>query len=249
MRYGFDSKPDGQEHWVAWRPIPPPDFPKTMDPSHLRKPALTFQIAVLSMAFLPWMAWAQPAPVATAAPAAMATAPAGRWDPVQLDKNSGTRHLTYSGTLSLLGKPVPVQLRFFCNPLVSKNENGALGFDFTVNEVAKLAPFRFADFEGPDARPGERLRLTLTRAGKPPLSLRQIPSGSFTGDNQFAFSVSDLSRDARSPSRLLLQALADGGELLEIVVTDTRKADLRLELAVPVAGRQADFKAMLVNLK
>lgn len=94
------------------------------------------------------------------------------------------------------------------------------------------------------------MELIVRRSGKEPLSLKVVPSGSTPKVGSFRFGVADLSKEPKSPSRTLLRALeAADAQSLQIIITDTRKPTVKLDVTVPVAGRQADFKTLLTGLK
>jgi hypothetical protein len=176
-----------------------------------------------------------------------AQAQADRWES-SLSKSA--RQLTYSSTVALLGRPTTIRIGFFCDPTQTRTEHGALGFDLYVSNASALAPFAFDDFEGPDApalkKPG--LRVVVTRPGKPPLSFSVAPSGWYPGDGSFAFGVSAVSNLAGSQPRKLLTTLAEGAERLQITIADLRDPHLVLAVAVPVAGKQTQFSALLAGL-
>ena len=151
--------------------------------------------------------------------------------------------------MPLLGKPTAVTVAFFCNPKRSANDNGTLGFDLYLMKVAALAPFHFADFDGPDATvTGTLLSVTVTRAGAAPLAISLTPNGWTPHESNFAFGVADVSHVA-SEEKTILQALAAGADSFRIVITDPRDAKLKLDLTVPVAGKQAEFQALLKGVK
>ena len=171
-----------------------------------------------------------------------------KWESTRSD--NGTRYLTYTSTATLLGKTVPVSVGFYCDPAPSKNDiHGVIGFDVYVGAVAKLKPFNFDDFEGPDARTGKLMSVTIHRKGKPALSYKLAPNGATPSEGNFVFGIADESRRANSDSKTILKALADNGESMQISITDPRNAKLKLEISVPVADRQTEFKALLVGLK
>lgn len=154
----------------------------------------------------------------------------------------------------LLGKPTRISLVFMCDLVSTGQVHGTLGFDLEVDGVAGLAAFSFDDFEGPDASAGaagrKPMELIVRRAGKEPLTLKVVPSGSTPQVGSFRFGVADLSKAPKSPSRTLLRALeAADAQSLQIIITDTRKPTVKLDVTVPVAGRQADFKTLLTGLK
>ena len=163
---------------------------------------------------------------------------------------NGTRYLTYSATATIMGMATPISVRFFCDPAPSKNDvHGTVGFDFYLSGVARLKPFNFSDFEGPDARTGKLMLVTVNRKGKPPLTYSLAPSGGTPHESNFVFGIADESRVVKSDAKSILKALSDDGESMEITITDSRNRKLKIELTVPVADKQAEFKALLAGLK
>jgi len=179
---------------------------------------------------------------------ALAADSTGKWE---ASRSGSGRFLTYSGVASVLGKATPVTVKFFCDTTYTANEKGALGFDLTLGHVAALAPFDFDDFEGPDAPAvaKELLVLTITRKGKAPLSFKQAPSGSYPEEGSFTFEGSDVTHKAVSTPKSILRALGDDADELRFTITDYRNAKMKIELTIPVAGKQADFKALLAGVK
>lgn len=167
----------------------------------------------------------------------------GKWTSASQD----TRHtLTYSGSAQLLGKSTPVSVEFQCDPKSGNQVFGTVGFDLTIRNATALKGFPFGDFEGPDAKVAALVLDTISRTGKPELSFKTQASGSFSSESAFCFSVAELSKKKTSVPKSILQALAEpGAERLLITVADPRNAKLRLEISVPVAGRQAEFQALL----
>jgi hypothetical protein len=86
------------------------------------------------------------------------------------------------------------------------------------------------------------------RAGRAPASFTFAQTGSYPRADSFTFSVSALSHAAGSRQKALLTALGEGGDTLRLTITDFRSAALKLDLSIPVAGKQADFKALLAGL-
>ena len=163
---------------------------------------------------------------------------------------NGAQSLEYATTVTFKGKATPDAVKFYCSPKSDKTSRGALGLDISVTSAKTLAPFNFDDFEGPDAAAnGKKLvKATIVRAGKPQV-FTFSQSGSYATAETFAFGVANDSRLARSPARSLLEALGEPADSLHIVITNPRKAKQQLELSVPLSGRQAQFKALLVGLR
>ncbi len=172
-----------------------------------------------------------------------------QWEASRLD--NGMRYLTYRATAPLLGKPTPVKVNFFCYPFSTKTEKGTLGFEIHVSDIAALKPFRFEDFEGPDAASNGKklLRISVARPGKPAFVVDSLVSGSSPDAKAFTFSIAQESQLAKSTERTVLQALADDADSVQMTITDTRNAKLKLEFTVPVVGKHGDFKTLLAGLK
>lgn len=179
---------------------------------------------------------------------ARAESPEPKWE-VEMTEN-GARHLNYIATVSLLGKQIPIGLTFRCDLTETEFEHGTLGFDLYIKNVEPLESFHFEDFEGPDAAASGRklLHVAVLRKGSPPLNFDFAPSGSIPSERNFYFGIADVTT-ARSPEKELLQALANGAETLELSITDSRDPKVKLEVTVPVYGKEKDFKAMLEGLK
>lgn len=168
----------------------------------------------------------------------------------KVNQHENTRFLGFSTSAPLLSKTTKVEVVFYADPTPSKNDvHSTLGFDFFIEGTGTLTAFNFEAFEGPDARPGRAMQVTITRKGKPPLILKLVPSGSSPSETNFVFGVADVSRAATSDAKTILKALADDAETMHIAVTDTRKAAVKIELTIPVAEKQAEFKALLTGLK
>lgn len=164
---------------------------------------------------------------------------------------NGTRYLTYSTQATVLGKQVPQTVTFFCNPVHTRTEKGALGIEVQFNQVATLKSFPFDAFEGPDALAhGKKLlRLTLTRPDKPNTRVNMDVNGWTPGDNQFSFGIAAQSQAPNSTERAVLQALATDAETLQVTISHPRNPTIKLEIQVPVAAQRGEFKALLAGLK
>lgn len=187
---------------------------------------------------------------ALAGPAA-AQAP-GKWSTDKLGDTGRT--LAYEATVPLLGKPIKINLVFMCDPVSKGEVNGTVGFDLYLHKVAALKPFAFDDFEGPDAVAGDKgrkpMELIVKRKDKAPLTLKVVPSGFTPHMTNYGFGLAAMSKEPKSDAKTLLRALESAdAESLQIIITDTRNPKLKLDLTVPVAGRQADFKTLLTGLK
>ncbi len=165
-------------------------------------------------------------------------------------REQNTRILSLVTTATFGGKSTPVSLRFYSDPSPSKGGvHSTLGVDIEFTEINKLRPFDFEAFEGPDANPGEKMLLTITRSGKPASTFKLVPSGSSSAEGAFVFGFADKSRDAKSRSKTILTALGDNAESLKISITDARDAKLKLEIIIALADKQAEFAALLSGLK
>jgi len=172
---------------------------------------------------------------------------AGTWESAN---RTGQRRLTYSSSATLLGQAAPVTVLFQCDPLSTKDIHGTLGFDITIGNVSKLKAFPFVDFEGPDATVAPVVEATVTGKGKSARTFRTQAGGWYPDASSYCFGVSELSGTSRSVPKSILQALGEEGiDSLRITLSDPRNAKLKLEILIPVAGRQKDFKALLAGLK
>ena len=172
---------------------------------------------------------------------------AGTWESVN---RNGQRRLTYSSSATLLGQATPFTVLFQCDPLSTKDVHGTLGFDITLRNVSKLKSFPFADFEGPDATVAPAVEAAVTGKGKSIRTFRTQAGGWYSDESSYCFGVSELSETSRSIPKSILQALGEGGaESLRLTISDPRNAKLKLEILIPVAGKQKDFKALLAGLK
>lgn len=175
------------------------------------------------------------------------TETAGTWESAN---RNGQRRLTHAATATLLGQATPFTVLFQCDPLSSKDVHGTLGFDLTLRNVSKLKAFPFADFEGPDATATPVVEATVTGKGKSSRTFRTHAAGWYSDASSYCFGVSELSETPRSVPKSILQALGeDGTENLRLTVSDPRNAKLRLEILIPVAGKQKDFRALLAGVK
>lgn len=165
-------------------------------------------------------------------------------------REQNTRILQVSTSATLNGKSTPVSVRFFCDPWPSKGDaHSTLGVDIEFAEINKLKPFNFEAFEGPDANPGEKMLLAISRKGKPASTFKLVPNGATPNEGFFMFSFADKSRDAKSQSKIILAALGDSAESLKITITDVRDAKLKLDINIPLAEKQTEFAALLSDLK
>lgn len=176
--------------------------------------------------------------------------PAGTTEKWETSSQADRHSLTYSSTAGLSGISTPFSVEFQCDPKSTREIHGTLGFDLTIRNTSKLTVFPFDDFEGPDAAAAPVVKATVARSGKAPLTFVTTASGSIPSNNQFCFGVSEPSRKSRSTPKSILQALAAADtESVQITVADPRNPALKLEVQIPVAGRQADFQRLLSGLK
>jgi len=181
---------------------------------------------------------------------ALVPAFAGAADP-WTSSTKHTRHsLTYAAKTSLLGTETPVTVTFGCDPKSDKESSGTLGFDITIKNTGKLKAFPFDDFEGPDATVAPNIRVVVNVANKPAQTFRTTASGSYSDENAFCFSTTEVSKKSRSVPRSILQTLADNAaETVQITITDPRQPKTPLEFTIPVAGKQIAFQNLLAGLK
>jgi len=179
---------------------------------------------------------------------ALTLAAPGTWTREHQEKS---RSLTYTGTATLLGKKTPVKVRFYCNPERTRDSTGVIGYQLEVASPASLKPFDFDDFEGPDAPSHARklLQASVLRGGKSVHSMRESPSGWYAVHDAFAFEVSDVFDEPGSSAKKTLRALTQDADTFRITITDYRKAELKLEVTVPVTGKRGEFKWLLAELK
>jgi len=174
---------------------------------------------------------------------------AGTWS---TEVQGSQRWLYYKTTAKLLGKATPVEVAFFCDPLPNQFAESSLGIQWVIKATASLKPFNFSVFETPPPAlaNNQLLDVVVTRKGKPALEFKAKASGVEPSKGFFIFDLTAPSKLAVSMPRTILQALAEGGaEGLTLRVTDHRDAKLKLEVSVPVAGKQADFRTLLTGLK
>ena len=171
--------------------------------------------------------------------------------PGSVMRTSSTQFLEFATVVALDGKVTNGMVKFFCNPHTDKTSRGTLGFEIQVQSAKKLAPFRFDDFEGPDAATNGKKLVTasLLRAGKPPQVFTFMQSGWYATGETFAFGVADESQLRRSPARNLLEALLEPAERLQIVIADPRNPKLQLSVSLPLTGQQGQFKVLLAGLQ
>lgn len=93
------------------------------------------------------------------------------------------------------------------------------------------------------------MRVSITRAGKPPYTLDLMPNGSTPAEGSIVFGTSEVSNLVKGTQRSILQMLAEGAARFEVVITDPTNPELKLELSVPVTDKQAEFKTLLSGLK
>ena len=172
---------------------------------------------------------------------------AGKWtSSVERSRHS----LTYSSTATLLGQETPITLTFGCDPTWDKDSSGTLGFDLSIKNPSAIEAFPFDSFEGPDAVAAPEVRVTITRPGEAPLTFKTSASGSYSEADVFTFNISEVSKESSSVPRSILEALAKNDvESLKVTIADPANPKLTLDLTLFVAGRQAEFKALLTGLK
>ena len=164
--------------------------------------------------------------------------------------DTGTRYLDYVATVPILGHQIPIGLSFRCDLTETKDIHGTVGFDLYIRNTKPLKAFHFEDFEGPDAVTFDRklMKVTVLRTQKPSVDFEFSPSGGVPSDGYFFFGISDVST-AKSKEKELLKNLASGADKARITITDSRDSAVKIELEVPLSGRESDFKALLKGLK
>jgi hypothetical protein len=165
--------------------------------------------------------------------------------------DTSLRTLTYEATVTLLGKQAPITVTFTCDVTNTKSAKGFLSVDVNFLKAPALRPFNFDNFEGPDATTNGKKPMTVTVAstGKAPLTRRVDVSGSTPDVDQFVISFGTDSNIKNSFERQVVRALADGAETIQITITDPRDARLKLDITIPVADKQAEFKALITDLR
>jgi hypothetical protein len=81
------------------------------------------------------------------------------------------------------------------------------------------------------------------------LTFKVAPSGSYAEEGSFTLEGSDITHKAVSTPKSIIRAPGDDAEELRFTITDYRDAKVKLELTIPVAGKQADFKALPAGVK
>lgn len=165
-------------------------------------------------------------------------------------QENGIRYVRYSATAPLAA-PTPFRVSFHSDTTETPELHGVIGFELSLKGVARLAPFSFTDFEGPDATTGgsKLLAVKVVRKGQPALSFELSPSGSTPAENEFEFGVTELTREPQSEPKSILKALRDGSESMEITITDPKNPKLKLAFSIPVAGQEARFRDLLTGVK
>ena len=165
------------------------------------------------------------------------------------DHQERSRSLTFTASVSVMGKLTPVTVQFYCDPERTADSTGVIGYKLEVANPESLKPFDFDDFEGPDAPSHARklLQATVVRNGKAVHSSRES-SGSFVR-NVFVFEVSDVFDEPGSSAKKTLRALTQDADMFQITITDYRKPDLKLVVPIPIVGKRSDFEWLIAELK
>ncbi len=164
--------------------------------------------------------------------------------------------LRYSATVSLLGKATPVELAFGCEVVANQCTESGSSVDWAILKTAPLKPFNFDAFDVSriNAKVENRLmQITITRKGQPDFVRTVRAAGVEPSKGFFVFHLNPNSviveqNPKKQPSSVpeILQALAaDGATSLTISVTDSKNAKLKLDVTVPLAGKQAEFRKLL----
>lgn len=182
----------------------------------------------------------------------------GTWSS-NTDANS--RSLTYSATTTLLGKATPVELLFGCQVTANQCVKKSSNIDFVILKTGPLKPFNFDAFDVSSTanKKVENLlmQITIKRKGQPDLDRKMRAAGTEPSQGFFVFHLNPNSvvveqNPKEQPNGVpeILQAIAaEGATSLTIRVTDSKDAKLKLELTVPIAGKQADFQALLKGMR
>lgn len=154
----------------------------------------------------------------------------------------GGREVTAIMKTQLLGGETQLQIRFFASgPDRTPDEHGTIGIELGLSGPDRLSGFHFDEFEGPDAAGG---RLEATVKG-PFDAVSEVfrPSG-FYLDNSFVFSISTTERKYSTVKRVL-QAIVDGGNILDVKIPDPKDPSKELHMEIPTSGCQKDVAALL----
>ena len=161
------------------------------------------------------------------------------------------RRAAMEQTTTVLGSTCSTRLQFMATQDQGEGVTGLLSLEFTVSPAESIKGFDFRYFEGPDAPGGDQklMRITVTRADKRFVhTFYQAGYWSAEVDGGFVFETSDVTRDKRSPFRKLLNQLREGGQSLEIAVTDGKNPARVISVTYPLSGSKSVFKALLEGL-
>jgi len=163
------------------------------------------------------------------------------------DASQMSRTIGYSATVTLLRRPVPIDVRFYCNPVRTATSVGAIGFELEIGEFERLTAFHFADIEGPYAPTHSRrlMTATLLRHGSTVRSLRFSPAGWRSVRGGFVLELSDDFDARRSIARTTLEEIRDKADALRISVVDPRSVNVKLEFTIPITEHHDDFVWLL----
>jgi hypothetical protein len=169
------------------------------------------------------------------------------------------RSLHYEATVPIMGKATPVSLDFQCLLVSTRCTKSGLKLYWAIYKTEALKPFNFGAFEETQSNPvveNRLMQLTIARIGQPDFVSSIRAKGDETSKGIFVFELHPNSAsDGQSPKKQsaqvaeILQALAaDGATSLNISVTDSKNAKLKLEVIVPLAAKQAEFRKLLKGL-
>jgi hypothetical protein len=160
------------------------------------------------------------------------------------------RTLTYSATARLLGREMPVIATFYCMPERTETSAGAIGFAVEIAKPDSLTAFHFEDFEGPYSPASKRklLEAAIVRKGTTAETHRVAPAGWYSMRHGFGFEVSAVFDKPGTVAKKVLQALRSEADELRITITDSRDADVKVRLAIPMKGKSGDFRWLLEGL-
>jgi hypothetical protein len=159
-----------------------------------------------------------------------------------------------------MGKATPVALDFQCLLVSTRCTKSGLKLSWAIYKTEALKPFNFGAFEVTQTNPvveNRLMQLTIARIGQPDFVSSIRAKGDETSKGIFVFELHPNSAsDGQSPKEQsthvaeILQAIAaDGATSLNISVTDSKNAKLKLGVIVPLAAKQAEFRKLLKDLR
>jgi len=152
---------------------------------------------------------------------------------------------------TVLGAACSTRLEFSVTQDQGPGITGLLNLEFTVSPAQSIDGFDFEYFDGPDAPAREErlMKITVTQGSDHFVhTLYQNGYWSAEVTDGFAFQSADLTRDAQSEVRALLEQLREGAQSLEIAITDGRNHSLVLSATFPLSGSRSVFEALLEGI-